>query len=95
MVWVAEQENPFKVGTLFKFKLGNGLFEYPKISKDAFERRFKGLMKKRIEVVSNALLSNFWFSIVNRLFIRGKIYNEVESVIVNELNEAELLKKWF
>lgn len=67
--------------------------EYPKISKDAFERRFKGLMKRRIEVVSNALLSNFWFSIVNRLFIRAKIYNEVESVIVSELNEAELLKK--
>ena len=67
--------------------------QYPTITKEVFEKRFKSLMKKRIESVTNSLLANFWFNIINRLFIRSKIYNEVENLIVKELEDAELMKK--
>ncbi|MNE04802.1 hypothetical protein D3C80_973460 [compost metagenome] len=67
--------------------------EYPQVSAASLEKRYKGLMKKRIESVTNALLENFWFGIANRLFLRGKIYNGVNSMIIKELEEAELLRR--
>jgi hypothetical protein len=66
--------------------------EYPSITKDDFTKKYKGLIKTRIELVSNALISNFWFSIANRLFLRKKLYNAVEDLIINELQDADLLK---
>lgn len=65
---------------------------YPSISQKNFEKKYKGLLKKRIEAVSNALVANFFFSMVNRLFIRGKLYNKLRDLIANELKDAGLLR---
>ncbi|MGV8995155.1 MAG: patatin-like phospholipase family protein [Flavobacterium sp.] len=69
-----------------------GYPDYPSISQKDFERRFKSLLKNRIEAVTNALVGNIWFSIANRLFIRGKIYNQLESAIISELKDSGLMK---
>ena len=66
--------------------------KYPSINQKDFEKKYKSLMKSRIESVTNALVSNFFFGILNRLFIRGKIYNEVEKIILKELKNADLMK---
>lgn len=65
---------------------------YPSISQKNFEQKYKAQLKKRIEVVSNALVDNFFFSIANRLFIRGKLYKKLRELIANELNDAGLFK---
>ena len=65
--------------------------EYPSISQKDFEKRYKSLLKSRIESVSNALIGNFWFALANRLFLRGKIYNELESTLESELKESGLM----
>lgn len=65
---------------------------YPSIAQKNFEQKYKALLKKRIEVVSNALVDNFFFSIVNRLFIRSKLYNKLRELIASELKDAGLLK---
>lgn len=65
---------------------------YPSISQKNFEHKYKALLKKRIEAVSNALVANFFFSIANRLFIRGKLYNKLRGLIANELKDAGLLR---
>ena len=41
---------------------------------------------------ANALVGNIWFSIANRLFIREKIYNQLESAIISELKDSGLMK---
>ena len=66
--------------------------EYPSISQKDFQKRYKSLLKNRIESVSNALVSNFWFSIANRLFLRSKVYNELEKTLETELKEAGLMR---
>lgn len=65
---------------------------YPSISKSELENKYKKLMKRRLEAVSNALVSNFWFKIANRLFIRNKLYKGVEGLLFDELDDADLLK---
>lgn len=65
---------------------------YPSISKKDFEKKYKSLLKKRIEVVTNGLVGNFWFTLVNRIFIRGQLYNKLESAIETELRESDLMK---
>ena len=66
--------------------------EFPSISKQAFERKYKSLFKKRIEAVTNGLIDNFWFKVANRLFIRSKLYNKLESAIESELKDSGLMK---
>lgn len=66
--------------------------KYPSINHKDFEKKYKSLMKNRIESVTNALVSNFFFGVLNRLFIRGKIYNELEKAIVSELKGSGLMK---
>ena len=66
--------------------------DYPYISQKDFQKRYKSLLKNRIESVSNALVSNFWFSIANRLFLRSKVYNELEKTLETELKEAGLMR---
>lgn len=66
---------------------------YPSISKEAFQKKYKNLMIKRLEAVTNRLLSNFWFSLANKLFVRKKIYNVVEESLFDELDKAGLIKK--
>ncbi|RXJ51495.1 hypothetical protein [Gelidibacter gilvus] len=65
---------------------------YPYISQKNFEQKYKALLKKRIEAVSNALVDNFFFSIANRLFIRAKLYKKLSELIANELRNAGLFK---
>lgn len=65
---------------------------YPSITQSELEKKYKKLMVKRLEKVSNALVSNFWFNIANWLFLRKKLYNGVEDMIVKELKDAELMK---
>lgn len=65
---------------------------YPSITQSELERRYKKLILKRVEKVSNALVSNFWFTVANRLFIRRKLYKGVEEMILKELKEAALIK---
>lgn len=65
---------------------------YPSISQSELERKYRKLILKRVEKVSNALVSNFWFTVANRLFIRRKLYNGVEEMILKELKEAALIK---
>ena len=48
-----------------------GYPEYPSISQKDFERKYKTLLKNRIEAVTNSLVDNFLFAVVNKLFIRG------------------------
>lgn len=67
--------------------------EYPTLSKEEFRKKYKRLMTKRIESVSNLLLSNFWFNLANKLFIRKKIYNVVEKKLFKALKCAELTKE--
>lgn len=66
---------------------------YPTIRLDNFEKKYKKLMLRRIESVANGLLDNFWFSIANRLFLRKKINNAVNEMIVKELENAELIDR--
>lgn len=66
--------------------------EYPSVSENLFRKKYKNAIRKRIELVSNSLISNFWFSVANRLFIRNKISKEVENSIIEELKEADLIK---
>lgn len=66
--------------------------KYPSISAKDFENKYKSLLKNRIEAVTNALVSNFWFSVVNRLFIRGKIYNELKNSLEKELKDSGLMR---
>ncbi len=66
--------------------------EFPSITRKGFERKYKSLFKSRIEAVTNALVDNFLFSVANRLFIRGKLYNKLESAIETELKDSELMK---
>lgn len=66
--------------------------EYPSITETAFNRQYKSAIRKRIEQVANVLVSNFWFSIANRLFIRNKISKEIESIVLKELKDADLIK---
>ncbi len=66
--------------------------EYPSISENAFRKKYKNAIRKRIELVSNSLISNFWFSLANKLFIRNKVSKEIENVIIEDLKEAELIK---
>ncbi len=66
--------------------------EWPSISQKDFEKRYKSLLKNRIEAVTNALVDNFWFSLANRLFIRGKVYNELKDTIEDELKESGLMR---
>ena len=66
--------------------------DYPSITKKGFEKKYKSLLKNRIEAVTNGLLNNFLFAVVNRLFIRGKLYNALESLIESELKDSELMK---
>jgi hypothetical protein len=65
---------------------------YPSISKVQLENKYKKLIKKRLEGVTNAMVSNFWFKIANRLFIRNKLYKGVEGLLFDELEDANLLK---
>ena len=65
--------------------------DYPSILKKDFEKRYKSLLKNRIETVSNALIGNFWFSLVNRLILRSKIYNELENTLETELKDSGLM----
>jgi len=65
---------------------------YPSITQSGMEKMYRKLMLKRLEAVSNALVSNFWFNIANRLFIRKKLYKGVDEMIVKELKDAELMK---
>lgn len=65
---------------------------YPSITQSELERRYKKLILKRVEKVSNALVANFWFTVANRLFIRRKLYKGVEEMILKELKEAALIK---
>lgn len=67
--------------------------QYPTIRLDNFEKKYKKLMLRRIESVANGLLDNFWFSIANRLFLRKKINNAVNEIIVKELETAELIQR--
>ncbi|AWG25979.1 hypothetical protein FK004_12480 [Flavobacterium kingsejongi] len=64
--------------------------EYPKIVRADFEKKYKSQIKKRIELVANALVGNFWFSLANRLFLRKRIYDGVNDMILKELEEAGL-----
>lgn len=66
--------------------------EYPSISEKTFRNKYKKAIRKRIELVTNTLISNFWFSIANKLFIRNKISNELENLIVEDLKDAGLMK---
>lgn len=65
--------------------------EYPSISESVFKRKYSKAIRKRIELVTNSLVSNFWFNVANRLFIRGKLSKEVENMILSELRTAGLL----
>lgn len=67
--------------------------EYPGISKETFRKKYKSLLTKRIELVANGLLSNFWLGLVNKLFVRKKIYNFVEKTLFDALDEAGLTRK--
>lgn len=66
--------------------------EYPSISVNAFRKKYKNAIRKRIELVSNTLISNFWFSLANKFFIRNKISNEIENIIIEDLKDADLIK---
>lgn len=66
--------------------------DYPSITEETFNKKYKKAIRTRIELVSNALVSNFWFNIANRLFIRNKVSKEVESIIIEELKDADLIK---
>ena len=66
--------------------------EFPSISQKDFQKKYKSLLKNRIESVSNALVGNFWFALANRLFLRGKIYNELVNTLETELKESGLMK---
>lgn len=65
---------------------------YPSISKSELENKYKKLIKRRLEAVSNGMVSNFWFKLANRLFIRNKLYKGVEGLLFDELDDADLLK---
>ncbi len=69
-----------------------GYPEYPTISQKDFEKKYKSLLKNRIEAVTNALVDNFWFSLANKLFIKGKIYTQLESALEKELKDSGLMK---
>ena len=66
--------------------------EYPSIPAKAFEKKYGALMKRRIEAVANGILDNFWFSLLNRILLRKKIYGAVQGFIMDELRNAGLLK---
>lgn len=65
---------------------------YPSISTSELKNKYKKLIKGRLESVSNAMISNLWFKIANRLFIRNKLYKGVEELLFEELKDADLLK---
>lgn len=66
--------------------------EYPFILEKAFQNKYRGAIRKRMELVSNNLISNFWFSLANKLFIKNKISKELENLIVENLKDAGLMK---
>ncbi len=66
--------------------------EYPSFDMKVFEKNYKTKIKRRAEVITNRLVNNFWFGIVNRLIIRRKAYESIQEVIQSELNDADLLK---
>ena len=66
--------------------------QYPSMTKNNFQAKYKSLLKNRIESVTNALVGNFWFAVANKLFLRGKVYKELEEMLEKELKEAGLIK---
>lgn len=66
--------------------------EYPSISENNFTKKYRKAIRKRIGSVSNSLVSNFWFSMANRLFIRNKLSKAIEEMIIKELKDADLIK---
>lgn len=66
--------------------------EYPSISENSFTKKYRKAIRKRIGSVSNSLVSNFWFTMANRLFIRNSLSKAIEEMIIKELKEAELIK---
>jgi hypothetical protein len=66
--------------------------EYPHISQKAFEDKYRKAIKLRVQKVGNHLISGFRFSLLNRLFIRNIVSKKIESLILEELADADLLK---
>lgn len=66
--------------------------EYPSISEQGFKGKYSKAIRKRIEMIANNLVANFWFSIANRLFVRNKVAKEIEDLILKELKEAALIR---
>ncbi len=68
------------------------LLPYPKISFSQFESNYKKDIKKRIGAIGNKLVKNRLFSLVNFVYLRGKLYKSVKESIHEELQENDLLK---
>ncbi|WP_430613487.1 patatin-like phospholipase family protein [Flavobacterium sp. JP2137] len=66
--------------------------DYPSISTAEFNKKYKKAIRKRMEMLSNILVSNFWFSLANKLFIRNRLSKEIEREILDELRYAGLIK---
>ncbi|OYQ37228.1 hypothetical protein CHU92_08530 [Flavobacterium cyanobacteriorum] len=66
---------------------------YPSLDAAAFRRKYKGMVKNRIETVLNRLFENFWASLINKLVLQHKVYHIIEEALFKELEDAGLLKK--
>jgi hypothetical protein len=69
-----------------------GYPQFPKISRQDFEDKYKKLVKVRIETLINRFFDSFWVSLINRLIVRKKVYKVIEDMILKGLEDAGLLK---
>jgi len=68
------------------------LFPYPKISFEAFEDKYKKLIKQRIGKLSSGLINNRFASwLANTFIIKRKGYKFVKNALYNSLKDNKLL----
>lgn len=66
--------------------------EYPSITEAYFYKKHQKNIRKRLELLTNRLVTNFWFSVANKLFIKNKLSKKIETVLLDKLKEAQLIK---
>ncbi len=66
--------------------------KYPAITEVHFNKKYKKLIQKRIELLSNTFVPHFWFSLANKLFLKNKLSKELETLLLDALKAAKLIK---
>lgn len=67
--------------------------EFPQLADGFFQQRYGKAIKRRVEMLLNGILPNFWFKIANRLFIRRRAAKAIEDMILKALQDNHLIQK--